>query len=79
MVALVEQSCGRKAQLELLPIQPGDVSETFADISAIQTELGFAPRTPISEGVPRFVQWYKDWQAGRAENLAPPRDASEQL
>ena len=59
MIALVEQACGRKAQLDLQPMQPGDVPETFADISAIQADLGFEPRTPIAVGVPAFVNWYK--------------------
>jgi UDP-glucuronate 4-epimerase len=65
MIAVLEQACGRKAMLELMPLQPGDVPETLADISAIQADLGFAPRTPIAEGVPRFVQWYLDYQAAR--------------
>ena len=41
MIELLEEACGRKAEIELLPMQPGDVAETFADISAIQTDLGF--------------------------------------
>ena len=40
-------------------MQPGDVTETYADISAIQRDLGFEPKTTIDEGVPRFVEWYK--------------------
>jgi UDP-glucuronate 4-epimerase len=63
MIALVEQACGRKATLDLLPIQPGDVPETLADISAIQADLGFEPRTPISSGVPSFVQWFKAYHS----------------
>ncbi|HTU12686.1 MAG TPA: SDR family NAD(P)-dependent oxidoreductase [Allosphingosinicella sp.] len=62
MIAILEEACGRKATLELLPLQPGDVPETLADISAIQADLGFAPRTPISEGVPRFVDWFKSYR-----------------
>jgi UDP-glucuronate 4-epimerase len=42
-------------------MQPGDVRDTFADISAIQRDLGFAPRTTIADGVPRFVGWYRDY------------------
>ena len=61
MIDLIEAACGRKAERRLLPMQPGDVRDTFADISAIQNDLGFAPRTRISEGVPRFVAWYKDY------------------
>jgi UDP-glucuronate 4-epimerase len=61
MIALIEQACGRPAERRLLPMQPGDVRDTFADISAIQRDLGFEPRTTIAEGVPRFVQWYRDY------------------
>ena len=61
MISLIEQACGRLAERRLLPMQPGDVRDTFADISAIQRDLGFEPRTTISEGVPRFVQWYREY------------------
>ena len=61
MIELLEQACGRKAQVELLPMQPGDVAETFADIGRIRDELGFAPTTLIEEGIPRFVDWYKQY------------------
>ncbi len=61
MIGLLEQACGRKAECRLLPMQPGDVPETFADISAIQNELGFQPRTPIDVGIPAFVNWYKTY------------------
>ena len=61
MIALIEQACGRQAQRRLLPMQPGDVRDTFADISAIAGDLGFAPRTTIAEGVPRFVNWYREY------------------
>lgn len=59
MISLIEEACDRKAERNLMPMQPGDVRDTFADISAIQNDLGFAPRTRIDEGVPRFVAWYK--------------------
>jgi UDP-glucuronate 4-epimerase len=59
MISLIEEACGRPAERNLLPMQPGDVRDTFADISAIQRDLGFAPRTTIAEGVPRFVEWYR--------------------
>jgi UDP-glucuronate 4-epimerase len=61
MIALIEQACGRPAERRLLPMQPGDVRDTFADVSAIQRDLGFEPRTTIAEGVPRFVQWYREY------------------
>jgi UDP-glucuronate 4-epimerase len=58
MIAILEHALGRKAEMELLPMQPGDVAETYADISAIRTDHGFEPTTPIEIGVPRFVNWY---------------------
>ena len=62
MVAVIEQACGLKAEFNLLPIQAGDVYQTAADIDDIQRDLGFAPTTPISVGIPAFVEWYrKDW------------------
>ncbi|WP_010214816.1 GDP-mannose 4,6-dehydratase [Sphingomonas sp. PAMC 26621] len=61
MIALIEQACGKTATRNLLPMQPGDVRDTFADISAIHRDLGYEPRTTIAEGVPRFVDWYRDY------------------
>lgn len=61
LIALIEDACGRKAIREMQPMQPGDVPETFADISAIQRDLGFHPTTSIAEGVPRFVTWFRDY------------------
>lgn len=59
MIGLIEEAIGKKAEKELLPMQPGDVPATYADITAIQRDLGFQPRTPIDVGVPRFVEWYR--------------------
>jgi UDP-glucuronate 4-epimerase len=59
MITLIEAACGRKAERNLLPMQPGDVKETYADIDAIAGDLGFAPTTAIADGVPRFVEWYR--------------------
>jgi len=53
LVELVERACGRKAEVELLPTQPGDVFETFADIDPISRDLGYRPTTNIDEGIPR--------------------------
>jgi len=61
VVDLLEQETGRKALLDPKPMQIGDVRETFADLSAIERDHGFEPRTSIDEGVPRFVAWYKDY------------------
>ena len=59
MIDLIEQAAGRKAEKQFLPMQEGDVPATFADISAIQRDTGFAPTTPIDVGIPRFVDWYR--------------------
>ena len=45
-----------------MPMQPGDVRDTFADISAIQRDLGFKPTTALDEGVPRFVEWFRGYR-----------------
>ena len=56
-----EKALGRKAILELLPMQPGDVRATEADTSALEEATGFKPATPVEEGVRRFVAWYRDY------------------
>ncbi|MBM3483721.1 MAG: NAD-dependent epimerase/dehydratase family protein [Alphaproteobacteria bacterium] len=58
-VAVLERAIGKKAIIELAPMQPGEVTETYADISAIQRDFGFTPKTRIEEGIPRFVAWFK--------------------
>lgn len=60
VVALLEQELGRTAVKELLPMQPGDVLETFADVDDLMRDTGFAPSTPIEHGVRNFVAWYRD-------------------
>ena len=61
VVEILEAECGRKAEVNLLPIQPGDVRQSFADIDAIQRDLGYAPTTSIDVGVPKFIKWYKEY------------------
>ena len=61
MIELLEQACGKRANKRLMPMQPGDVRDTYADISAIQGDLGFRPVTKIDEGIPRFVDWYRSY------------------
>jgi len=63
MIGLLEELCGRKAETEFLPLQPGDVPETFADISAIRNDLGFEPSTAIETGCAKFVNWFKEYHA----------------
>jgi UDP-glucuronate 4-epimerase len=60
-IAAIEAACERKAVVEFAPMQPGDVKETYADIAPIARDLGFKPTTPIGEGIPRFVRWYRDY------------------
>jgi UDP-glucuronate 4-epimerase len=62
-IAAIETACGRAAVLNLLPMQDGDVYETFADIDAIGADLGYAPTTPITVGIPKFVAWYRQYQS----------------
>ncbi len=59
LVEVIEQACGRTADKRFLPMQPGDVEATYADIDAIQQELGYQPSTGIEVGIPRFVDWYR--------------------
>jgi UDP-glucuronate 4-epimerase len=61
MIDLLEQACGRKTERRLLPMQPGDVRDTYADISAIERDLGYKPTTTIAEGIPKFVDWYRSY------------------
>jgi UDP-glucuronate 4-epimerase len=61
VVQLLEEALGRKARRELLPMQPGDVPETYADVDDLMRDVGFRPRTPIEEGVRRFIAWYREY------------------
>jgi UDP-glucuronate 4-epimerase len=60
-VAAIENALGRKATIELLPQQPGDVVATYADVEALQEATGFQPSTSLEEGIRRFVAWYRDY------------------
>ncbi len=60
-IRLLEQALGKEAKKELLPMQPGDVLETFADIDDLEREVGFRPGTSIEEGIGKFVNWYKKY------------------
>ncbi|MGJ8537026.1 MAG: GDP-mannose 4,6-dehydratase [Parasphingopyxis sp.] len=65
MIDVLEDAIGKKAERDLQPMQPGDVPATAADISAIQSELGFEPSTPIDVGIPKFVDWYRSYHGNR--------------
>ncbi len=60
-IATLERLLGRAARRELLPMQPGDVEATFADTARLRAATGFAPHTPLAEGLARFVDWYRSW------------------
>ena len=60
-IEVIEEAVGKKAILDLQPMQPGDIQSTYADISKSQKDLGFSPRISIEKGIPHFVQWYKDY------------------
>ena len=60
-IEVLEDALGRKAEKRLLPLQPGDVPDTFADVSALVRDVGYRPSTPIDVGVRKFVDWYRDF------------------
>jgi UDP-glucuronate 4-epimerase len=61
VVALLERELGRKAEKVMLPMQAGDVLETFADVEDLEREIGFKPRTGIEDGIAKFAAWYRDY------------------
>jgi UDP-glucuronate 4-epimerase len=61
VVALLERELGRTAVKEMLPMQPGDVTETFADVGDLMRDVGFRPETSIEDGIRNFVAWYRDY------------------
>jgi UDP-glucuronate 4-epimerase len=60
-IAELERALGRKARLEMRPMQPGDVKSTYADTRALERAVGFAPSTPLAAGLARFAQWFKHY------------------
>ncbi|MGB6354530.1 MAG: NAD-dependent epimerase [Steroidobacteraceae bacterium] len=64
-IALLEECLGRKAEKVLLPLQTGDVPDTWADIGDLVRDTGYAPQTPVEEGVRRFVDWYLEYYGGK--------------
>jgi UDP-glucuronate 4-epimerase len=59
-VGVLEELIGRKARMEMLPMQPGDVPATFADVSGLERDVGFRPGTPIERGLAELVKWYRE-------------------
>ena len=66
-ISVLERAIGRTATKEWLPMQPGDVQSTYADVEPARRDLGYDPRIPIEVGLPLFVSWYKQYH-GHAEN-----------
>jgi UDP-glucuronate 4-epimerase len=65
VVDLLEKAIGKKAIRELVPMQPGDVPATYADVDDLMRDVGFKPSTPIADGIARFVEWYVAYQRGQ--------------
>jgi UDP-glucuronate 4-epimerase len=61
MISALEQAIGKRAEKTFLPMQPGDVTETCADVSKLKAVTGYSPRIPISDGLPKFVEWYRSF------------------
>ena len=60
-ISIIEDSLGKKAIKIMKPMQKGDVTNTYADISEIRADFNFIPKTKLTEGVPKFIEWYKDY------------------
>ena len=66
LIAAVEANLGKTAEKNLLPMQPGDVPATYADVSDLVRDCGFHPGTPLTVGVARFVEWYREYYGAAA-------------
>lgn len=64
----IEKACGREAEKIMLPMQAGDVPVTYADTAKLEAAVGFKPATPLSVGIPKFVEWFKWWKAESAKS-----------
>ena len=60
-ISVLETAIGKKAKVNLMPMQPGDVPNTYADIQLLHERIGYIPKTSVEVGVPRFVKWYRDY------------------
>jgi UDP-glucuronate 4-epimerase len=60
-IGILENSLGKKAEIEMLPLQPGDVPDTYAEVSDIAEQFDFRPATSVEQGIPKFVRWYRDY------------------
>lgn len=57
-IQAIEEELGIEAKKEMLPMQPGDVETTYADVSALMNDFGYQPKTSVQEGIRKFVKWY---------------------
>jgi len=69
VVRLIEEALGRQAVCDLVPMQPGDVPETCADVEDLRHDVGFAPDTPIGQGVRRFVEWFRTYHRSSSDSI----------
>jgi UDP-glucuronate 4-epimerase len=60
-VELIEQNLGRKAEINFLPLQQGDVPDACADVEHLMNDVGYRPQTPVEVGIARFIEWYKSY------------------
>ncbi len=60
-IEIIEERVGKKAEKNLLPLQPGDVPATYANVDDLIDDVGYKPATPVEEGIARFVDWYQDF------------------
>ena len=67
-IHVIEECLGKKAEMNLLPLQPGDVPDTYADVQALVTDTGYQPDTSVDEGVSRFIKWYLDYYGDQESN-----------
>ena len=60
-IAAIEKALGLKAEKEFLPLQPGDVPDTYADVRDLERDLGYKPSMNVQEGINKFVNWYREY------------------
>jgi len=60
-IEIIEECLGKKAQKNMLPLQPGDVPDTYANVDALVQDVGYSPSTTVEEGIAKFVKWYRDY------------------
>lgn len=69
MISILEDALGVEARISLAPLPPGDMVETYADVSKLQNDYGFAPNTPLKIGLIEFVNWFMEWRNGERYSL----------